>query len=346
MNGYTVKAAKVFRHACWEGLKKVGVTPKTMARLTGTTALAPEQIDLLEQMRKDNRAAPPPYRASEIWTRLERRFEDWFYWEGIDEVEQQTMNGFFSSPRPEDPKLLRYACWLLYQNLKSRDKLGLLARIPGTVSPASGYAFEFEGRTISWDLLISLDSLYAMGEVNEAIFSERVIVADIGAGWGRMGYVLRMANPKAIYVVLDLPEALLVSSTYLPRKLPRQRALSYRESRSIPSFNKRSLGTWECAFLGAQDLERFEDKSLDFVVNICSFQEMTLEQVEQYFAIIDRKLRGTLYTLQLWSHKTHTWELGEVSGYDAYPFRPHWQLQYARNAAWSDLYFEAALSVP
>ena len=256
------------------------------------------------------------------------------------------MNRFFSSPRPSDPKLLRYACWLLYQNLKTRDKLHLLSRIPATVRPCSSYAFEFEERTISCDLLISLDSLYSMAEVAPAILSEPVVVADIGAGWGRMGYVLKMANPKAVYVILDLPEALLVSSRYLPTRLPNERILDYSQARSITPLTKKSLREWGCVFLGAHDLERLEDKSLDFVINIASFQEMTVEQIDLYFGAIDRKLNGMLYTLQLWNTETHAYELGEVSGYDEFPFRPHWKSHYVRNTSWSDLYFETMLSVP
>lgn len=338
--------ARALQNVCWEGLRKVGVTPKRIANLAGTSALKPAQKKLLQQMRSDNRAAPSPYRASEIWNDLAHRFEDWFCWEGIGEVEQQTMNRFFSSPHTGDPKLLRYACWLLYQNIKSRDKLDLLTKIQATVSPASGYAFEFEGRCISWDLLISLDSLYAIAEVDQSIFTEPVIVAEIGAGWGRMGYVLKMANPKATYVVLDLPEALLVSSMYLPRLLPQERVLSYHDSRTVHTFNKQTLSPWGCVFLGAQDLERFEDKSLDFVINIASFQEMTYDQVDQYFTAIDRKLSGTMYTLQLWNTNTHAYNLGEVSGYEEFPFRSSWTSHYARHASWSDLYFEAAISVP
>jgi putative sugar O-methyltransferase len=326
--------------------RRCGITPTRIFKLTGKTAMSSDQIEVLNEMRQANECAPSPFRSSEIWKRLARQFEDWFHSEGIKQVEQQEMNGFFSSPRIKDRKLLRYACWLLYQQVKSRDTLNLLDRVRATACPNSGYAFDFEGRLVSWDLLISLDTLYSIAEIHDGILSQPVVVADIGAGWGRMGYVLRIANPKLTYVVFDLPEVLLVSSTYLPLVLPPCRVLDFRQSRQYRSINREMISGVDCAFFGSQDLEKFEDKTLDIVINIASFQEMTFTQVEQYFRIIDRKLSGTLYTQQLWKTNVHTWKLGEIRGLEDMPFPGHWTQRYVRNTTWSDLYFEAAYSIP
>jgi putative sugar O-methyltransferase len=292
-------------------------------------------------MRADNRRSDPPYRATEIWQRLAQQFDTWFALEGIGNVESQEMNRFFSSPHPGDVKLLRYATWLLYRDLKARDHLGLLGSIPATAGADSGHAFEFEGHLVSWDQLISLDSLYSILETFPALMTEPVIVADIGAGWGRMGYVLKRANPRLTYVVFDLPEVLLVSSTYLPRLLPAERHLSYPESRMLGTLSRDSLSKWGCVFLAAQDLERCEDKSIDIAINIASFQEMTRQQLSLYFNSIERKVRSALYSLQLWKASTHAYDLGEVAGIHDYPIPPHWRLAFARNTPWSDLYCEA-----
>jgi len=85
-----------------------------MAQILGRTRIKSEQIKLLEAMREANNISRSPFRSSDIWTQLGKRFDDWFWWEGIGSVETQRMNNFFSGSHPGEPKLLRYACWIYY----------------------------------------------------------------------------------------------------------------------------------------------------------------------------------------------------------------------------------------
>lgn len=303
----------------------------------------PELFEELAQMRAGNDAAPAPFKGGPIWRQLARRFDYWFAMDGINAVEDHEMNGQFSSPPPGNPKLLRYACWMLYRDIKRRDELGLLDRIEATADERGPLTFRFDGRLMSWDLLISIDTIYSMAEVDPRILTGEVIVGDLGAGWGRIGHVLRQANPRARYVVFDLPEVLLVSQTHLPRRLPADTVSRYQDMREGPITRERLAA--DLTFLGAHDLERVADGALDFMVNIGSFQEMSPAQVAAYFAIIDRTTNGILYTQQLWSAGTHSYCVGEISDWGAYPWLSHWIPALKRNASWSDLYFEAAFRV-
>src|SRR3546814_8684093 len=76
------------------------------------------------------------------------------------------------------------------------------------------------------------------------------------------------------------------------------------------------------------------DGALDFVINIASFQEMSREQVSAYLDVIDRKASGLLYTQQLWSSGTHAYELGEIRGWEDYPWSAHWSKEQTRSAVW------------
>ena len=87
MSAAITTTARVLQRVCWQGLKKVGLTPKRITSLTGTSKLQPAELEALQQMRGDNLAASAPYRATAIWDDLARQFEDWFCWEGIGEVE-------------------------------------------------------------------------------------------------------------------------------------------------------------------------------------------------------------------------------------------------------------------
>jgi putative sugar O-methyltransferase len=315
-------------------------------RILGKSKLTREQEALLTLMRRDNAASHPPFRSSEHWIAANRYIDNCFHLEGLGELESQPYNNLFSSPPPDNFNVLRYATYMLYQKVKSRDSLNLLSRIPATVLPDSGLGFRFvEDHYVSWDLLISLDTLYSLGEIDASIWQEPVVVLDLGSGWGRIGYVLKLANPRCVYVACDLPETLLISSTYLPRKLPGERVHTYQQNREIGKFTRELLlQGGGLRFCGTQDLARFADKSIDFFINVASFQEMNLEQVRQYFTIIDRKVKGVLYLQEYWNGR----ERGlaqEIAGYSDYPFPPHWNCCFTRTASFSDLYFESAIKI-
>jgi putative sugar O-methyltransferase len=328
------------RERLWQASSRLGLSQARVAIALHRSRMPEALESRLKEMRRDNGAARFPFRATEHWRRLNARFDDWFHWYGLYEIETHPINAFLSGPPVSDPKLLRYACWLLYRDLQRRDELGLLDRISASIDESTGKAFRFQGRLVSWDLLISLDTLYTLYEVDSRVLTGRVVVADLGAGWGRLGYALKQANPEARYVVFDLPEMLLVSSTYLPRLLPSEKVADYGANRHVEVLTRAELSEGPgLRFCGAHHLERVEDGGLDVLISVASFQEMVPEQVDEYFELIDQKVR-TFYTQQLRSARTHKLHLGEIEGLCAYPFRPGWKQVLLRSPSWSDLYFE------
>jgi putative sugar O-methyltransferase len=310
------------------------------------TKLSVEQIDLLEKMRLDNACAPSPFRTSSRWAEIVKSFEKEFFFSGIGDVETDFYNLRFSGFSPSDPRIYGYFVYTLYQLVRQRDIYGLLEKIPATTTLQDGFAYKINGQKVSLDLLLSIDDFYNLLEIRPNLISEPIIVADIGAGWGRLGYVLKKANPLITYLVFDLPEILLISSTYLPRVLPNIRYQMYEESRFIKLLDRETLTRGGMWFLGTQDLMKTEDASLDIVVNIASFQEMTLEQVSQYFNLITRKAQnGQIYLEQLWSGKTMGQHLDEIEDYNKYPFPKSWEQIYLRNSSFSQTFFETAFNI-
>lgn len=348
MSGFASDVKELVVRGFWATLRRLfGLSKGQFYRLTGRSRFTPEQQKLLALMRRDNAVSNAPFQATRLWVEANKDIEDKLHSEGIGAVESQWMNELYSSPPPDRFNVLRYAAWMLYEKVKSRDRLGILERVPATVKQGSGREFLFEGCYVSWDLLISIDALYSIGEVDDSLFTKPVVVLDLGAGWGRIGYVLKSMNPNCVYVICDLPETLLVSSTYLPRLLPSERIHTYYENREVGEFSKELLRSeGGVRFCGAQDLARFSDKSIDFFINIASFQEMSLEQVKQYFEIIDRKVEGPLYLQQYWRGREVGLTGHEISGFDSYPFLSHWKRCYVRNTSFSNLYFEAAYIIP
>ena len=325
---------------------KLGLDRYRVARLLGKRSrLTAEQSSLLAQMRADNSVASAPFRATECWQEVCRIFDRHFYMEGIGDVEAQYLNLRFSGFAPGDPRLHGYLVYTYFQLLRQRDIYDLLRRIRCAPGRAC-LGYDFEGCNVSLDLLFSVDDFYSLLELRPDVLSEPLVVADIGAGWGRLGYVLKQVNPSAAYVIFDLPEALLISSAYLPSVLPGVKHMSYMGSRGLPLLSRATLlggGMW---FLGSQDLARVRAASVDMVVNIASFQEMTEAQVRQYFEVISDKARGGhLFLKQLWSGRTHGHHLTEIAGYERYPFPPAWERVFLRNATFSHAFFETGYRI-
>lgn len=210
--------------------------------------LKEDQRELLARMRTDNASSPSTFAASEYWQEINERFDTLLRDEGIKDVSRQGFNALFSSPDRTSGKYHHYAVYLLYRAVRAKDTRGLLDRIQSTGGGKVSYSFG-EHR-VSWDLLISLDTLYALGELDSAVFDQPVVVADLGSGWGRIGHVLKQVNPHAAYIALDLPESLLVASTYLPRTLPSERVFGYDENRDRDFTRDELLHRTGLSFMG------------------------------------------------------------------------------------------------
>jgi len=331
------------------GLRAVAKHGYAMARrLTGTTRLTREQWALLALMRADNALAAPQYRPGpgRGWQKLVTEFEDRFHLEGIGAVETQLYNARFSSFAPEGPAYYQFATFQLYQMLRQHDRWGAFERLKATQRAGvtgGRHVVVYDCAALTWDVLISLQSLFAIAEYAPQVFVGPVALLDLGGGWGRLGNVLLRINPSAVYIDADLPETLLIAESYLPSTLPGidvYRYAFHRKSREI--CRAALLKQPGVHFIGSHMLPMLEDRAIDLFVSIASFQEMTNEQVDAYFEVIDRVTSGHLYVQQLaLSNPSCGFS---VNGEDYYPFRPNWSRCFVRPCPHIPNYFEAMFS--
>jgi hypothetical protein len=314
--------------------------------------LTERQASLLEQMRADNLRAGAPYVPTGFWNHEARQFEVVFDATGINAVENEYFNTRFSGTQPNDPRLYSWFLWTYYNLVRQRDTLGLLDRIQATLPAESGAVAltaagvdippsrlqVLKGKPMSPDLLFSVDDFYNLCELDPRVATEEVVVADLGAGWGRLGYVLLRANPRAHYVILDIPETLLVANERLPRVLADASVGDYAATRAINLFERDTLLTKNLWILGCHDLARFATSSIDVVANIASFQEMPANQVNAYLGIFDQAaLGGSVYLRNNWA--------GVQSSYTELAVPEGWERVFLRNARASCDYYEAGLRV-
>lgn len=152
-------------------------------------------------------------------------------------------------------------------------------------------------------------------------------VYELGAGHGRIGYALLKAFPNARYVVIDIPPALYVAQWYLTSLFPELPALKFREKWGDEEL-KDGIQRASLVFLSPDQAEQLPNRSCDIFINICSLQEMKMEQVENWFIQIDRLCSGYFYTKQYFDH-VNVFD-GDVIRQGDYPARQDWKLVFTR----------------
>jgi hypothetical protein len=310
-----------------------------------------EQKLLLELMRDDNRRAGLPYCPTDFWANESGAFDEVFEVAGINGVENEFFNTRFHGLTLDDHRLYMLFLWSYYQVVLARDHLGLIGRLQSTLSDAPaqlplvdgkpirpGRNLDVDGKLVSLDLLVSVDDVYNLLELNPAIANQPLVVADLGPGWGRIGYVLAQMNPRISYALLDIPASLLVSSTYLPQRLPGCSVGTYRDARKIERIDKAILRDKTLWFLGTQDLQRMTEGAIDLFVNVASFQEMGEDQVNSYLEVVNRVAAGGAVYLR------NDWE-GARSRYANYKVPNTWRQIFLRRSRFSPACFEAGYLV-
>ncbi len=111
-------------------------------------------------------------------------------------------------------------------------------------------------------------------------------VLEIGAGNGNFPSILYNDWAPIRVVLIDLPETLAVSIPYLSNLFPDAKIAMPNEIQA-GGFPK----DFDFAFLTVDQLELLADNSVDLAINCHSFQEMTREQIDVYFKLVQRVCR-------------------------------------------------------
>jgi putative sugar O-methyltransferase len=302
-----------------------------------------EQTYALQVMKEDLLNSEFFFKPSAVlWEQLSNAFEADLHNIGIGEVQSTNFNTLFSLLDNNVLKTHYFKCamWMLYNDIKKRDTYFLLEKTEPLIpigmnpeliyNPASvhGRPGHYINKNLTWDYLISLDTILKIAEVYPAILTDPCTIADLGAGWGRIGYVLSQINPKVSYNIFDIPHTLLISQEYLKDKLGNFKVYDYLENRAVSSFSKEA----GIKFHLTKDLLKFESKSIDIFINVACFQEMSYAQIDSYFNIINEKAEY-LYTQQRYHDL--------AMEYKTYPYRSHWKKIFDNDITFLPLWFES-----
>lgn len=176
-----------------------------------------------------------------------------------------------------------------------------------------------DGKPISEDLANSILEYASM----TASFKKPInTIVEVGAGYGRTAWVFLKKMSWIKYIVIDIEPALSVSKRYLTSQFPQ----AAKEGRLV--------------FLQPSEINTIPDKSVDLFLNISSYQEMTQQQIEGYFAHADRVCKGYFY-MKEWKTAVVETKLSQKD----YPVPQNWKRIFNRECAVQSKFFEAMYEV-
>lgn len=266
---------------------------------------------------------------------------DWSVFSAKFPKYRDPLHGNIKSFNPLSALIYRVYVAMLSHFVSKEDSLGLLARID---EPQIGNPFDihYKGHRTSQDLCNSIHEFYRAGGA-EASDGRPWNVAELGAGYGRVGDVFLRALPASTYTVIDIPPALNLSQEYLNAIFPGEKIFKYRRFHDFEEVRE-EFESARIRFLAAHQIELLPAKEFDLVLNISSLHEMTFEQITNYLNQIDRICRGKFYTKQ-WKQsraKVNGFVINELE----YPIPPSWKCHYHKQHPIQRMFFEALYDVP
>ncbi len=106
----------------------------------------------------------------------------------------------------------------------------------------------------------------------------RPVIAELGAGYGKLAYFTLRSMNSSCYLDFDLPETLCLAAYYLMKSWPYKKVLLYGEEEySIKSHDK-----YELIFMPSYEIEKLCNNSVDLFINKNSLGEMTREATANY----------------------------------------------------------------
>jgi len=169
--------------------------------------------------------------------------------------------------------------------------------------PAGGIGFRYpDGRFLNHDIARyqrAVNALWRCAEVVNLRMTSthrRISILEIGGGYGAMAYHLHRILPGSTYIIVDLPETLLLTASYLTLHNPDKQVYLYdpRDPTRIEDPELR----YDFILVPPWRLWELCRWQFDLAINMHSFQEMSGEEVRDYVRFIAGTLKpcGAMYS--------------------------------------------------
>jgi hypothetical protein len=167
-----------------------------------------------------------------------------------------------------------------------------------------------------WEVMIALNK----GAVLDSLTAKpRAMVCEIGAGWGGFARVMKTIVPNTTYIIIDLPQTMLFSGTYLKTLFPDAK-VTFHGLGTKP--NNDSLAEVDFYLVPHFAIPDLADLRPDLTLNMVSFQEMTADQVAAYVDMAWTMESPFLYSLNR-DRSPYNPEMTSVSELISQAYHPH-----------------------
>jgi len=116
---------------------------------------------------------------------------------------------------------------------------------------------------------------------------DRPVVADLGAGYGKLAYFTLRDISDSCFVDFDLPETLCLAAYFLMKSWPNKKTLLYGEE----EYSEKSHSEYELIFMPSYEIENIGQNSIDLFINKNSLGEITSKAAMNYVHHITNSTR-------------------------------------------------------
>jgi putative sugar O-methyltransferase len=154
--------------------------------------------------------------------------------------------------------------------------------------------------------------------------SKRKLIVDIGSGYGGLDRLLSFYAPNSCFVMVDLPETLLISSYYIEANFPNKKVALLSDIIDRLDDFETLVVEYDFIIIPPSIVQKIPNQSVDLVVNTASLGFMETEYVEFYLTEIERILQPLGYFYSL--NKEYSDHLGK--GYYEWDFKANYLTRY------------------
>ena len=165
-------------------------------------------------------------------------------------------------------------------------------------------------------------------EISKIIFKKSKVICEIGGGFGNLARII-INNHETKYILIDLPEANLLSSFYLKEHFPNKKFYLYNNYledpllKNLDNFDIYILPPW-CEF----------EKSLkiDCFINTRSMQEMNMNIIKKYFDLIHTHISSDGFLLNINRYEKSVVDEDKKICIHEYPYDSKWDVIISKSS--------------
>lgn len=148
------------------------------------------------------------------------------------------------------------------------------------------------------------------------------IICEIGGGYGSFSEIF-MERESVKVILIDLPEANLLSTYYLHEHFPDKRFFLYDDYQQTDVVSRKTIEENDVIIL-PPNCRFASDVEIDLFVNTRSMMEMTIDTVQGYFSFIQRHCSRGGYFLNI--NRYEKWMEGVPIRIAEYPYDEAWDV--------------------